>query len=356
MVLIRKTFMLVFILTFCFSPLYAEEDNASSEEPPHIAEEIQSENGSDPAFESGISGESSLVTEEPASGDESAKEEGLPQLTQEEIDALFSFEAPEIIYEVDPVIVEIRSYTDIFPGLTRNQMRIATGSNGLRNSFLSGASALYKPASGSGIESISSFVMQKSPSHIVEALIVVPYRKKELEMLDIYNALGLIRRIQEQELPNTNGYRIFKDTTRVESDRNRRPVPDPAPVDTLPYTETMYLRFTDRTIGEIFIRGEITMSLYGITYSMTNFRDINFSIFTVMGKERFSTIIYLEPVKEGVLIYSMAGIFLPDFIASRLNLPLNINNRITVFTNWIIEGLRRQETKEERTVVPYAAN
>jgi hypothetical protein len=105
----------------------------------------------------------------------------------------------------------------------------------------------------------------------------------------------------------------------------------------------MYLRFVDQYIGDFYLRGDISVGLYGITYSITNFRDVSYSIFRIMKAERFSVVMYLEPIKEGVLIYSVSGIYLPGFIAGRVNLTPNMNRRITVLIDWITEGLRYQE-------------
>jgi len=44
-----------------------------------------------------------------------------------------------------------------------------------------------------------------------------------------------------------------------------------------------------------------------------------------------------------VLIYSMAGMYLPSIVANRMDLPSNINYRINVLINWITDGLRREE-------------
>ena len=87
--------------------------------------------------------------------------------------------------------------------------------------------------------------------------------------------------------------------------------------------------------------------MYGITYSMTNFAAVRYFLVPIMGVERFITIIYLEPVKEGILIYSMTGFYLPGFIADRVNLTPNINRRIEIFINWITDGLRKQESAAE---------
>jgi len=254
----------------------------------------------------------------------------------------FLFEAPPLIFEAAPIL-EPRSFDDIFPYLSRSQKAEAMSDTGLRYSFEKDGSPALIPGPDSGIDLLSG-VMAKKPSHIIEALVVVPYNQRELDMLDIYNALGRIKNIQDYTFPIYGREMIiFTETTRLASARDRKPIPDPAPANMLPYEETMYLLFLDPYLGDLYLRGDVSVSLYGITYSMTNFRDISFSIFRVMRAERFSAIIYAEPVKEGILIYSVSGLYLPNFIAKRINLTPNMNRRITVLLNWITDGLRIQE-------------
>jgi hypothetical protein len=261
-------------------------------------------------------------------------------------DDFLVFEAPPLILEVPSF--KTRSFDDVFPGLSQGQRRIVMGSRGLRHSFEKDGSPALLPHPDSGIDLISR-VMSKKPSHIIEALILVPYNKRELDFLDIYNALRKIKNIQDHTISiRGKDTKIFMDTTRLESAQRRRPVPDPPPADTLPYSETMYLRFVDQHMGDLYLRGDISISLYGITYSLSNFRDVSYSIFRIMKAESFSAIIYLEPVKEGIFVYSMSGFYIPGFIARRVNLTPNMNNRITVLVNWITEGLREEENNIQR--------
>jgi len=254
----------------------------------------------------------------------------------------FFFEADDLVFEVSP-ITELRTFRSLFPNLTVSQRIRAVGEIGLRYSFEKDGSPTLVPDSNSGID-LLSIVMAKKPSHVIEALVVVPYKNRELDLLDVYNALGRIKNIQDHKYSASGrDVVIFKETTRLKSAKERKPIPDPAPTNMLPYAETIYLRFLDPYIGDLYLRGDVTISLYGINYSMTNFRDVSYSIFRVMKADRFSAIIYVEPVKEGILIYSMSGLYLPNFIAKRLNLTPNMNRRITVLLNWIIEGLRLQE-------------
>jgi hypothetical protein len=258
-------------------------------------------------------------------------------------DSIF-FDAPTLVFQVPSF--EIRSFDDIFPNFPEIQKQLITNNRGMRFSFEKDGSPLFVPNPNSGVNPLSK-VMSKKPSHIIEALVLVPYNKRELDMLDVYNALGKIKNIQDQIITvRDKDYKMFTETTRLESAQVRKPIPDPPPKDTLPYSETMYLRLVDYYMGDFYLRGEITTGLYGITYSLTNFRDVSYSLFTIMKAEKFIAIIYLEPVKEGVLIYSVSGLYIPSFVANRINLSSSMNYRITILINWIIEGLRRVEEIE----------
>ncbi|MDR0503694.1 MAG: hypothetical protein LBH16_10290 [Treponema sp.] len=330
----RKQRLFLLFLPLFISPLYSEP--LADQEPAHFEEPVQ--------IDAPLPDRQSPPDEESSLAEDAVPDDNDPSII---------FEAPSLVYEVDPV-TESRSFNDVFPNLPRNIKRTVMSPSGLRHSFEKDGSPLVNPAADSGIDLYNSYILKKNPSHVIEALILLPYKNGELEMLDIYNALGRIGKIKDQSiLIRDNEINFFKDSTRLESARRRRPIPDPDPADTLPVSETNYLRFTDLYAGDFFLRGDIYVSLYGITYSMTNFRDVNFSIFRIMKAERFSAAIYLEPVKEGVLIYSMAGLYLPGFIVSRMNLTPNINVRITVLINWITEGLRIQESIKEKPVIPF---
>jgi hypothetical protein len=165
----------------------------------------------------------------------------------------FFFEAAGLVYEVSPII-EIRSFNDIFPDLSRSQRLRASGDTGLRNAFEKDGSPMFVPGKTSELD-LMSIVMKKKPSHIIEALIVVPYKNRELDLLDVYNALGRIKNIKDHKMTiNGKEYNIFTDTTRLASAKDRKPIADPEPVEVLPYSETIYLRFIDPYIGDLYLR------------------------------------------------------------------------------------------------------
>jgi len=312
-----KTICLLFLFIL-FHPLYAESD----EEP-----FVDDENSMD--------GEA-LLSEEILPENDTLAEADFPAE-----DALF-FEAPPLIFEVP--VYEIRSFDTIFPRFTQRQRIQAMSTTGLRHSFRKDESPVIFPNPSIGINLIDS-IMNINPSHLIEALVVVPYRERELDLLDIYNALARIEDIKNYSVPyNGNNFHVFTESTRIVSNRNRRAVSDPVPAAMLPFSETMFLRLKEVNLGNLFLRGEISVSMYGITYSMTNFMDVRYFLIPIVGAERFITILYLEPVKEGVLIYCVSGFYIPGFIADKVNLTPNINRRIQIFINWITAGLRTQES------------
>jgi len=258
-----------------------------------------------------------------------------------DFDAFF-FEAPQLVIEVPTI--EIRSLDTIFPNITPRQKATAMSSRGLRNSFVKDEKPAIVPNPELGIDLLGS-VMKKSPSHLIEALVIFPYSDKDLALLDIYNALGRIEKIKDSPaILNGKNFYAFTESARIASDRNRKDISDPTPAKFLPISETIYIRLKEVSMGNLFLRGDISLSMYGITYSMTNFIAVRYFLVPIVKTERFIAAIYIEPVKEGILVYCMSGFYIPGFIADKVNLTPSINRRIEIFINWISSGLKKEET------------
>jgi len=349
--------LFVFDGVFSLDEALTDEDLLPDEEAPAVEESLPDKEalpqpspqgeGSPPDPQPSVEGEGSLSGEEAPPDREALPAEEAPPAEDGFEDGFiddddFFFEAPPLIFEAPTF--EPRSFDDIFPNFSRRQRMAAMGGAGLRHSFVKDEPAALIPHADSGIDLFGG-VMKKNPSHLIEALVVVPYNERELDLLDIYNALGRIENIKDYPATmNGNPLYVFTESSRLQSARNRKDIADPPPASALPFfSETMYLRLKEINFGNLFIRGDISISVYGITYSMTNFTDVRYFLVPMMKAERFVTIIYLEPVKEGVLIYSMTGFYLPGFIADRVNLTPNINRRIEIFIKWITDGLREQE-------------
>jgi hypothetical protein len=185
--------------------------------------------------------------------------------------------------------------------------------------------------------------MEKTPTRLIEALIVVPYNGRVLNKLDAYNAIGRIENISNYLVysPSRGGHiPLFERSTRLDNGNRNRPIPDPPPAAVLPASETIYLLLRDTFFGNTYFRGTLSEGRHGITYDMTNNTAVWFLLFPVMRAEKFAAILYVEPIREGTLIYGVSGIDIPEFLVDRMNLTSQIDRRVTILINWLSDGLR----------------
>jgi hypothetical protein len=112
------------------------------------------------------------------------------------------------------------------------------------------------------------------------------------------------------------------------------------PTRELPRAETVFIRLKDINFGNSYYKSDISVSPHGITYNLTNTRNLSYLFFTAMKEGKFSAILYLEPLTEGMLVYSVAGADASDFVANRIDIPSAISKRLAVFIAWIYDGIK----------------
>ena len=250
-----------------------------------------------------------------------------------------------LIFTVRPFFAEaqsLRCFDDLFPGMGENRKTRVFSDSGLILTYGKNQPNELFPAANSGI-TINETVMRAKPVYMVETLLVTPYSGRPLDRLDAYNALRDIRSLKGRtynSFTRSSEVPLFEDATRIESARRTNPIPDPPPAVILPSSETIYIRLRDTNFGNSFYRGDITVSPYGVTCSLTNFRSLSYLLFTVMKEEKFSAVLYMEPLTEGMLIYTVAGADTSDFIANRIDVPSAISKRLAVFIEWLRDGMR----------------
>jgi len=236
----------------------------------------------------------------------------------------------------------LRSFDNLFPGLSDERKKEIFSENGMIRSLGKNKTLEIMPSPDSGID-IYRIMLEKKPSYFAEALLVFPYSNKVLDRLDAYNALGKIRDLKgrlyhsaskDAEIP------LFEDATRLESEKRTNAIPDPQPARELPGRETVYIRLKDVNFGNSYYRANISTSPHGVTYNLTNFKTITYIIFTVMKEEKFTALLYMEPLREGMLVYSLAGSDVTDFIANKIDVPSAISKRLAVFIGWVSDGLK----------------
>lgn len=241
-----------------------------------------------------------------------------------------------------PVFLEARSFDEIFPFLGDDLKAQVFSGAGIIRALKKNETLTLLPAPSSGID-LPSKILSEKPGYMVESLLVVPYGSRELNVLDAYNTLGNVRDLKGRlyhSFTKNAAIPLFEDATRLESDTRSKAIPDPAPSAFLPSSETVYIRLKDVNFGNTYYRADIHTNPHGITYNLTNYKAITYVIFTVMPEEKFQANLYLEPLDEGMLVYSIAGTDVSDFIANRIDIPSAISKRLAVFVDWVSDGIK----------------
>jgi len=236
----------------------------------------------------------------------------------------------------------LRSFDDIFPSLDESQKKEAFSEEGTIRSVKKNEALEFLPAPGSGID-LYGTVMRSNPSYLAESLLVIPYQGKVFTGLDAYNALGKISdlkgRLYHSHTRDAE-VALFQEAVRLENEKSGKAVPDPLPARELPNAETVFIRLKDVNFGNCYYRTDMSVTPFGLTYKITNTKNITYLLFTVLREDKFNSILYIEPLTDGMLIYSMAGADASDFISSMIDIPSAISKRLLVFLSWIKDNLK----------------
>jgi len=239
---------------------------------------------------------------------------------------------------------QLRAFNDIFPDINAENRSLAFSDDAyVKSSQKANGFVIYGNSQKSGLDpKIVANVLNTKPGYFVESISVLPVTPG---FLDIYNALGNIRDLKGRLYNSaTRGKEIplFEDATRIASERQTTAIPDPAPSLVLPKTETIHVRLKDVNFGNTYYRAEMSLTENGIIYTLTNSRNINYLLVPVMKEGRFIARLYIEPIAEGVLIYSVAGADISDFVASKIHVDSAITKRLFVITSWAADGIRKR--------------
>ncbi|MDR2479581.1 MAG: hypothetical protein LBD48_09750 [Treponema sp.] len=246
-----------------------------------------------------------------------------------------------------PLFAEIRSFDAIFPELPPEIRSTAFSDGGyIKSSKKSSGFVLIGGERAGNIDPrIRNVVLDKKPGFLVEALRVIPGTPDTVDLIDVYNALGNVRGLKgrlyhsatrQKEVP------LFEDAARLQSAQKNTPVPDPGPASVVPPMETVYIRLKDVNFGNTYYRGDLTLDQYGLSYRLSNNKNINYIFIPVIKEEQFTAQLYFEPVAEGILIYSVAGADVSDFVSSKIDIPSAISKRLAVIISWVADGIGRR--------------
>jgi hypothetical protein len=236
------------------------------------------------------------------------------------------------------VFGQARALSDAFPSLNAEQRAAVFSNDGLALSSREGKLFLSPVSAGLNM---TEGVLKRNFPYVTEYLIVLPF--KNVRLVDVYNALSRIQDLKGRVYHSATKDKdvpLFEDATRIASDRKTTPIPDPSGTAVVPASEIIFIRLKDANFGVSYYRADIATTSSSIICILTNFRSLNFFFVPVIKENNFSAQLYVEPVQEGVMIYSIAGTNVSDFVARYVDMNSAIKKRLDVLNVWIVDGVK----------------
>jgi hypothetical protein len=252
-----------------------------------------------------------------------------------------------LLFTANNIFAQLRAFNDVFPNINQEIRKAAFSESGyIKSSQKTNGFVIMGNDKNSKLDSqIVNNALKKNPGYLVESILVIRLNPDSINLLDVYNALGNIRNLSGR-LYNSHtrnkSVPLFEEATRVTSEKQLSAIPDPAPSRTLPKTETVYIRLKDANFGNTYYRAEMALVQNGLRYTLTNFRNISYLFVPVMKEDKFIAQLYFEPIQEGILIYSIAGADISDFVASKIDMDSAITKRLNVIISWAVDGIRKK--------------
>jgi len=240
---------------------------------------------------------------------------------------------------------QFRAFKDIFPNLGKNELSEVFSEEGF---VKSGAKKSGFDIIGEKTVGIDSAILKKvldiDPGYLVESISIIPIKPENVTLLDIYNALGKIRDLKGRlysSFTRKQYVPLFEEATRIISEKNTTSIPDPPPTGAIPREETVYVKLKDVNFGNSYYRAEAKLYKNGLCYTLTNFKSLSYFLVPIIKEGSFIALLYLEPIKEGVLIYGFAGVNISDFFASKISVNSAISKRLGVISSWAADGIQK---------------
>jgi hypothetical protein len=247
-----------------------------------------------------------------------------------------------LVFCAAPVFSQLRSFEDLFSGYDARQREEIFSPDGITLTSEESYSLRYLPPALSAI-GIRESVVRRNPSFLVESIIVIPFDRNPPDLLGVYNSIGKVRDLKGRtysSFTRKSEVALFEDATRLESARKLNPIADPGPARILPGGETIFMRLKDVNFGNSYYKADISFTPHGLVYNLSNFRDLSYLFFKIIKEDKFFAHFYMEPLSEGVLLYSVSGADVSDFVAKQVDMPSAVTKRLRVITGWVIDGLK----------------
>lgn len=241
-----------------------------------------------------------------------------------------------------------RGFDEVFPVIKKEYKEtVFTDEGSYAHTMLEDGARDYTPAfippkpAADGVNK----VLEYNPQMVMEFLAVIPLEKRRTP-LDVYNALGMTRALAGREYYSFTRKKkvpLFKTVSRMESKNSAKRAADPPTQKSIPNFEDIYFMVDDVNFGTCYYYSRFINAEPGIMYAIQNSRTISAYFIPVIKAESLNILFYIEPVKEGLLIYAFMGIRLQDLAASHVDIPSAARKRLDVLKGWLIDGVTREQ-------------
>jgi len=251
------------------------------------------------------------------------------------------------LFFANNIFAQLRAFNDVFPNLNQDiKTSVFKESGYVKSSQKTSGFVIIGNGQNSKLDTqIVNNVLRKNPGFLVESILVLHGNPGSVSLLDIYNALGKISDLQGRLYSSHTRKQLvplFEEANRIVSEKQTTAIPDPPPTRTLPRSETVYVRLKDVNFGNTYYRAEMALIQNGLRYTLTNFRSMSYLFIPVIKEDKFIAQLYFEPIQEGILIYSVAGADISDFVASKIDMDSAISKRLNVINSWAIDGIKKK--------------
>jgi hypothetical protein len=239
-----------------------------------------------------------------------------------------------------------RSFKDVFPTISQEIIDTAKSESGYYNTIESTDSKgkypfVILPSQTSGIH-FNEIIAAKNPNVIVETLLFLPYKDKKITITDVYNAVINVRDLQGRKYRSDTRDKLvplFDYVSRIESMKKKKEIDDPPHLEIYPEHEDVYIKAKEGIFGTSYYHNVVDANSVSLSCVLNNAAALDVLFIPVMKPENLEIHFYVEPVKDGVIMYAVTGVLMEKFAAKYVHIPTAIQKRFDVIRGWIVDGI-----------------
>lgn len=249
------------------------------------------------------------------------------------------------VYSLIPVFSQNRSIQVLYPDLQKDKLILFSSETGYFD-ILEGSKQKtqfepkLEPPFG-----FKNIIQQGKPTFLIETVRLLPL-SKPVSISRIYAALNRIGDLTGRTYRSASRGKevpLFETATRIESLKRTTPVQDPVFPNIenikIPTSDSFFILLKDINFGNSFYKVEMQTYDKGFLFILSNAKNLSYGIIPVIGENKFISILYVEPLAEGLFLYNQAGAQVGSLIASQVHMPSAIRKRLDVFIDWFLDGL-----------------